>query len=112
VFRRRETKGFFAVDTNETSKHYGCLMVPEQDMPAEDFNMSGRGWSSFKRLHMRYIHGDYDLYGLIDVEGGGREPVIKGRLYGVPHNFTEKFAIIQSFLNAGIGAQMIQHGPH
>src|SRR6202040_893541 len=31
VFRRRDTKGFFAVDTTETSKHYGCLMVSEQD---------------------------------------------------------------------------------
>jgi hypothetical protein len=109
VFRRRESKGFFAVDTNKTSKYYGCLMLSEQDIPAKDFELSGRGWSDFRRLNMRYIHGDYDLYGLIDIEGA-RGCVTRGRLHGVPHFFTEKFESIKPFLNAGIGAPMIQHG--
>lgn len=121
VFRRRGSKGFFAVDTARASRHYGCLMLSQQDVPAEDFNLSGRGWARFKQLHMRYIHADYDLYGLIDLEsivasvaGGanGARPapkVLKEKLHGTPHYYTEKFPQIQAFLNNGFGAEMIQH---
>lgn len=121
VFRRRESKGFYAVDTYKQSKYFGCLMLSDQDVPARDFNLAVAEWQEFKRIHMCYIHGDYDLYGLIDVAkiervvygSAGRDKVspdlIKGRLHGVPHIFTEQFSQIQAFLNGGIGAEMIQH---
>ncbi len=121
VFRRRETKGFYALDTYKQSKYFGCLMLSDQDVPARDFNLAVADWQEFKRTHMCYIHGDYDLYGLIDVAmtervvygSAGRDKVspdlIKGRLHGMPHIFTEQFPQIQAFLNAGIGAEMIQH---
>lgn len=121
VFRRRGTKGFFAVDTSRTSRRYGCLMLSKQDIPAEDFSLSGRGWTRFKQTEMHYIHGDYDLYGLIDLEsivagastaneGTRHAPkVLKEKLHGTPHYYTEKFPQIKEFLNNGIGAEMIQH---
>ena len=121
VFRRRGTKGFFAVDTLRTSRRYGCLMLSNQDIPTEDFNLAGRGWLRFKQTEMRYIHGDYDLYGLIDLESiapparpGGesqRRPpkVLEERLHGTPHYYTAKFPQIKEFLNNGFGAEMIQH---
>lgn len=120
VFRRRETKGFYAVDMSRLSRRFGCLMLSNQDIPAEDFELSGRGWARFKQTEMRYIHGDYDLYGLIDVQSLAgptlagplqhRAPrVLKERLHGTPHYYTEQFPRIQKFLNDGIGCEMIQH---
>lgn len=118
VFRRRGTKGFYAVDTLRTSRHFGCLMLSTQDVPAADFSLSGRGWMRFKQTEMRYIHGDYDLYGLIDLEnitpsgGEGQRhvpKVLKERLHGTPHYYTAKFPQIKEFLNNGFGADMIQH---
>ncbi|GAP37874.1 hypothetical protein [Piscinibacter sakaiensis] len=115
VYRRRGSKGFFAVDTQRGSRRYGCLMLSNQDQPAEDFSLAGGGWIQFKLQEMRYIHGDYDLYGLIDVDamvgpGPHRPRVLKERLHGQRHYFSEKFRQIQAFLNRGIGAEMIQHG--
>lgn len=121
VFRRRGSKGFYAVDLLRTSRYYGCLMISNQDMPSEDFSLKGRGWLRFKQNEMRYIHGDYDLYGLIDLEtvgvpataasGRRHQPrVLEERLHGMPHFYTVKFPQIQDFLNRGIGADMIQHG--
>lgn len=120
VFRRRSSKGFFAVDTLRSSRRYGCLMLSLQDAPADDFHLGGRGWALFKQSEMRYIHGDYDLYGLIDMgDGAGpamagrlalRSPrVLQERLHGVTHLFSERFPQIQQFLNQGIGCDMIQH---
>lgn len=114
VFRRRGTKGFFAVDTQLGSRRYGCLMLSNQDLPSEDFSLSGRGWARFKQTEMRYIHADYDLYGLIDLDSVGgsqrRSPkVLEEKLHGTPHYYTAKFPQIKEFLNRGIGAEMIQH---
>lgn len=118
VFRRRGTKGFYAVDTLRSSRHFGCLMLSTQDIPSEDFSLHGRGWLRFKQAEMRYIHGDYDLYGLIDLdtitatggEGQRHAPkVLKERLHGTPHYYTAKFPQIREFLNNGFGSDMIQH---
>ncbi len=102
VFRRRETKGFYAVDTLHVSRHFGCVMLSNQDMPADDFHLGGRGWQRFKQTEMRYVHGDYDLYGMIDLSPAdwpslsgslaNRSPrVLKERLHGTPHYYSAKF---------------------
>ncbi len=118
VFRRRDSKGFYAVDTARSSRRFGCLMLSHQDLPAPDFSLAGKGWARFKQVEMRYIHGDYDLYGLIDLStiapAGEASPraaprVLQERLHGTAHYYTEKFRDIQAFLNRGIGADMIQH---
>jgi len=121
VFHRKGTKGFYAVDMDEYSPLFGCLMLSDQDVPAEKFKLSARHWQNFKRVNMCYIHGDYDLYGLIDVakvervvgESGGRGKVasvrLKEQLCGKDHYFTERFFEIQAFLNNGFGVKMIQH---
>jgi hypothetical protein len=121
IFRRRGAKGFYAVDTDKTSKHFGCLMLSEQDVPGADFSLNTVAWKDFKRNHLRYVHGDYDLYGLIDVmatektmrDSGGRDrfsPTLKNEpLHGMPHIFTEQFEQFKVFINTGIGVDMIQH---
>jgi hypothetical protein len=121
VFRRRESKGFYAVERYKQSKYFGCLMLSNQDVPAKDFDVALAEWQDFKNTQMNYIHGDYDLYGLIYVVGTelavgsseGREKykptVLQERLHGTPHFYTPAFPQIKAFLNAGIGAEMIQH---
>ncbi|MBX9868667.1 MAG: hypothetical protein K2X63_02610 [Burkholderiaceae bacterium] len=122
VFRRIDTKGFYAVDTDEQSKYYGCLMLSNQDIPADDFNLAKVDWQSFKLQHMFYIHGDYDLYGLLDIAkiekvmdpgnlGKVRPELIRGKLHGMPHIYTLQFPDIQKFLNMGIEPriEMVQH---
>jgi hypothetical protein len=121
IFRRRETKGFYAVDIDRRSKQYGCLMLCEQNIPGRGFSLALTEWQEFKRTNMRYIHGDYDLYGLIDADmiekqvrgPGGRDKLspelLRERLHGVPHVYTKQFPEIRDFLNGGIGAEMIQH---
>ncbi len=121
IFPRRQSKGFYAVDTDKSSKHFGCLMLSEHDVPGADFGLNVVAWADFKRNHMNYIHGDYDLYGLIDIEqaektireSGGRDkfsPALKNEpLHGMPHIFTRQFDQFKVFINNGIGVDMIQH---
>jgi hypothetical protein len=121
IYPRHETKGFYAVDTNHASKHFGCLMLSEQEIPGPTFRLDSSDWGDFKRHHMRYIHGDYDLYGLIDVaateramrHSGGREKfspeLMRETLHGVPHIYSARFKEIRAFINSAIGFDMIQH---
>lgn len=123
IFRRHDAKkGFFAIDTDTTSKHFGCMMVSDQEVPAREFSLHTAAWKEFKRINMSYIHSDYDLYGLIDVEktqkarrdSRGRDNYSPARkdelLSGMRHYYTENFEQIKSHLNRELGVPMIQHG--
>jgi hypothetical protein len=124
VFRRRESIGFFAVDNFPTSPRFGCLMLADKVSGVPDgFTLASPIWQAFKREKMCYVHGDYDLYGLVDVQktedtlrrthGQERHKQIvlmtreRGELNYFPPAFDEK----TDFLNSSIGAPMIQHGP-
>jgi len=77
----------YKVDLNKQSRHYGCLM----------FNNS-------------YIHGDYDLYDIIDVALAHRNLALVETLLGQPHVRGYKVSQVQEFINSRIGTPMIQHG--
>jgi hypothetical protein len=115
--------GFFAVDIDKRSKHYGCLMLSEQNLPDRRFHTAVEGYRDFVRKHMSYIHSDYDLYGLIDVakveqaiRRGGKLEVIydeikRNVVRGQKHFYTDDWKRIRNMLNPAIGCNMIQHGP-
>ena len=121
VFLRRGAKGFYAVDTEAGSKYFGCLMLSEQNPPTPQFSVNDPAWPSFKRDHLRYLHSDYDLYGLIDIMetekkirqagiGSKYGPVVEtGLLQGMTHFQTSSFESFKTFINTGIGVDMIQH---
>jgi hypothetical protein len=121
IYPRADNKGFYAVDTDTASKHFGCLMLSEQDVPGPKFNLHSAEGADFKRHHMSYIHGDYDLYGLIDVAGtvkamrdsGGREKFSAVRtiekLLGADHIVDAEFTKVRDFINGAIGADLVQH---
>ena len=77
----------YKVDTDTKSKHYGCL-----------------------QLQGSYIHGDYDLYDVIDVAQVQRNLAAVETLLGQPHRRGAKVVTVQNFINARIGSPMIQHG--
>ncbi len=120
VFRRHGNAGFYAVDTYKASANYGCLMLTVQNPPDKDFRLDVLAYQEFRRkLNMCYVYGDYDLYGLIDVDkvlqaskgkGIAEKQVMSENLFGVTSFHSPNFQQIRHFLNQGIGTNMIQHG--
>jgi hypothetical protein len=77
----------YTVDRDPKSQHYGCLM-----------------------LHGSYIHGDYDLYDIIDVTQPHRNLAAVETLLGQPHRRGPKVTQVEEYINSRIGTPMIQHG--
>lgn len=77
----------YTVDQNPGSKHYGCLLCEG-----------------------KYIHGDYDLYDIVDMTQPYRNLALVGTLLGQPHKRGPLVLEVQAFVNTRIGTPMIQHG--
>ena len=77
----------YTVDKNPKSRHFGCL-----------------------QLNGRYIHGDYDLYDIIDITQAHRNLASVETLLGQPHRRGPKVLTVQKFINSRIGSPMVQHG--
>ena len=138
VYRRRGTGfGCFAVDTDMASPYFGCLMISRSG-EIERSELDGRTiataegekgfdeaarqatakWRNAEvrdkstgeyRRRMQYLHGDYDLYALIDSDRPD-DPTVKEWVNGRENWCSKRFPEIQEFVNRGIGAPMIQHG--
>lgn len=77
----------YTVDMDTRSRHYGCL-----------------------KLGNSYIHGDYDLYDVIDVTQAHRNLALVETLLGQPHRRGPNVLAVQNLVNTRIGSPMIQHG--
>jgi hypothetical protein len=77
----------YKVDADPKSRHYGCLM-----------------------LDRSYIHADYDLYDIIDINHPQRNLAIVEVRLGPPHMRGPKLLAIEKFINGRIGSPMVQHG--
>jgi hypothetical protein len=77
----------FTVDQGVSSRHRGCLM-----------------------LQGNYIHGDYDLYDIIDITQAHRNLAAVEVLLGQPHRRGANVLRVQEFVNSRIGSPMLQHG--
>ncbi|ARU57193.1 hypothetical protein OLMES_3151 [Oleiphilus messinensis] len=122
VFTRRNDAGFYAVDTDTMSPYFGCLMLTDMSLPRRDFSLTQQASRNFKAAQLSYIHGDYDLYGLIDVAHVSQvftetktrrlaeKHVSDEELFGMKSFHSPIFHDVQTFLNAAIGVPMIQHG--
>jgi hypothetical protein len=76
----------YCVDANLKSKHYGCLM-----------------------FNGKYIHGDYDLYDIVDPKYPSNNLALVEKLHGEPHMIGMHFNKVKNLVNAQIGVEMIQH---
>ena len=79
--------GAYTLDQDQRSKHYGCL-----------------------RCEGKYIHGDYDLFDVIDVTQAHRNLAVVETLLGQPHMRGWLVNEVQAYVNQRIGVPMIQHG--
>jgi hypothetical protein len=78
--------GYGVVD-NERSEHHGVLV-----------------------LNRLYLHGDYDLYDIIDPSEPKRNQPRSEMLHGVPHMVSPHLQKVQDFVNRALGVPVIQHG--
>lgn len=96
IIKQPGRPGFYRVDMDESSKHYGCLML-----------------CSHRPDRSSYLHSDYDLFAVIDVakaDGRSDRPRVK-KNNGVEDKCNEPFLRVENFLNRMMGSRMIQHGP-
>jgi hypothetical protein len=118
VFVRGAGKGFYAVDTarpSTTRRRHGCLMLSSQDLP-KDFDPAASHTRAWMQRHMRYVHGDYDLYGIVDASAIDRKRGVNVQyvqhetFFDIENLFTHSTHDVQLKLNAAIGCDMVQHG--
>ncbi len=120
IYERADAKGFYAIDTSPPDahrRHHGCLLLSEQAAP-EDFDPRKSHSRQWMALHMQYVHGDYDLYGVIDNEQAAaagndklhHEAVRKMQLLGQPHYVSSQSLRVVDLLNERFGADLVKHG--
>ena len=80
------------VDVDPASPRFGCLQLSQ----------GGGAWC--------YIHGDYDLYDIIDPAHPSANLAAIETLRGVPHMRGPRLGEVQSYINERIRSDMIQHG--
>jgi hypothetical protein len=80
----------YTVDMERKSKHFGCV-----------------------QFEGNYIHGDYDLYDVVDMSDPHRTRAnlaLVDEMYGQDHRRGWLVLPIQRYVNARIGVDMVQHG--
>ncbi len=101
-----ERGGFYTVQNEAANPHYGALMFcPFIPSDVQQFKLS-----TFYLTNCFFIHGDYDLYGLIPADERENHRVDKGKLYGQANFYTPLLEPVQNFINQCIGTPMVQHG--
>lgn len=121
VYERAEHRGFYTVDIappGSLDRHHGCLLVSDHAPPA-DFDprkSHSRQWMS---RHMGYVHGDYDLYGVIDHAAIAEaataadplhlEAVRQARLLGQPHAVGPQSLRVVAALNDALQCDLVKH---
>lgn len=80
------SSGRYRVDEDPGSEWFGCLLLGEQK-----------------------IHGDYDLYDIVDPRNARRNFAIVDTLHGQLHMRSPWLGDVQKFINSRIGAHLVQH---
>jgi len=83
----------YSVDRDPQSRHFGCVTVCRADIGAT----------------RKYIHGDYDLYDIVDPEHARTNLAIVDTLHNQRHMRSLEFNKVREYVNSRIGVPMIQH---
>lgn len=103
--------GVYLVQDDKQHAHYGCLYFSPlkltgafpKDARAALEPLSTRGANS-------YLHGDYDLYGIVPADMPDFKTVEQAIMFGAANLYTPESRKIAAYLNRRFGAPMIQHG--
>ncbi|MEE8271334.1 MAG: hypothetical protein V3R98_06345 [Alphaproteobacteria bacterium] len=85
---------FYFVQRDPADARYGCLKFAGNSLVSAG----------------KYIHGDYDLYGIVPADNRGDNIIVSEERLGAAHSRGRKFFDVQHFLNNGIGVPMVLHG--
>jgi len=84
----------FSLEEDKNSKFYGCVK-----QAASAHSKEGG-----------YIHGDYDLYGIVDALDPALRLQQAGKVNGLNHTHGKLWEYVSDFLNERFQTPMIQHG--
>lgn len=86
----------YSVNRDPNSPHFGCVTLCRTET-------NGR---------TKYLHGDYDLYDVVDPDHVRTTMAIVDELHGQRHMRGAEFWAVKQFVDSRIGVPMIQHSDH
>lgn len=86
--------GQYFVERDPEDPHFGCVKFTSSSLIKAG----------------KCIHGDFDLYGIVDMDAPDRIVRVKEKRLGQTHARSPKFMDVQNFVNSRIGVNMILHG--
>lgn len=111
VYFSPDRGGVYLVQADPRQAHYGCLMFCPLRI-AGAFPADAR--KALEPLQQRktnsFIHGDYDLFGIVPVDLPAFKTVHESLLFGVRNLYSQHSREVAGFLNRCFGVPMIQHG--
>jgi hypothetical protein len=84
----------YTVQMDPNSIHYGCVMLSPYGL----------------RTNAHYVHGDYDLYGIIPAADRKSNVFVEETRLGQKHVRSKELLDVQTFVNSRIGVPMVLHG--
>ncbi|POF29276.1 hypothetical protein [Roseibium marinum] len=86
--------GQYFVERDPEDPYYGCVKFTSSSLITAG----------------KCIHGDFDLYGIVDMDAPDRIVRVREERLGETHARSPKFLDVQNFVNSRIGAAMVLHG--
>ncbi len=86
--------GFYFVDLEPKSEYYGCVKFASNSLITAG----------------KYIHGDFDLYGIVRADNPSQNVAVQEKRLGQVHARSPEFLDVQTYVNRVIGVPMILHG--
>ena len=86
--------GQYFVERNPEDPYYGCVKFTSSSLIKAG----------------KCIHGDFDLYGIVDMEAPGEIVRVSEKRLGKDHTRSPKFLDVQNYVNSRIGVPMVLHG--
>ena len=106
----------FAVQMDEKSKYYGCVMRVSAGnhrvFPSSHYETNRTIKPNLEDIPVgcAYIHGDYDLYALINKDRLSERESEEAVFEGAGHKHSKEWSDFEYFANQNMGVDMIQHG--
>lgn len=85
---------FYFVDLNPASARFGCVKFTSGSLLTAG----------------KYIHGDYDLYGIVRADDPSRNVGVTETRLGQKHVRSPEFFDVQNYVNRLLGVPMVLHG--
>ncbi len=86
--------GLYGVQMNPQHKHYGCVMFSSNSLISA----------------ATYIHGDYDLYAIVDRDSPLDTVFVTETRLGEKHVRSKELTDVQTYVNRRLGRPMVLHG--